>query len=212
MITTIIPVYNEERTIKDVLKVVTTYKRIDKIIVVDDGSTDSTPEIITEFDVEVVTLKQNTGKGGAVRIAAKNVDKGILLLIDADLIKLTHKHIDGLLNTLIDNNASLVIGLRDQPTSLANKIMPYFPLTGGERAIEVEVFKEILKNDLILGWGLEYVMNDYCKKKNLKRCTVKLNGLNHISLLSEKRGWRAFLKEIYDVVSVKLKLFRVRYD
>jgi len=212
MITAIIPVYNEEKTVRDVLKVVTTHKRIDKVIVVNDGSTDSTPKIIKKFNVEVISPYHNLGKGEAVRMAARNLDDGILLLIDADLINLNHKHIDTLLDSVVKNKAAMVIGLRDKKNVFADKIMPYFPLTGGERAILVGVFKKIIKNDLIAGWGLEYVMNDYCKKNNLVMHTVKLKGLNHIGLLNDKRGWRAFLKEIYDVSVVKLRLLTVKYD
>lgn len=208
----LVPVYNEGKTIGDILKILTTHKRIDKVIVINDGSTDDILRVLKRFDINVINLKKNHGKGGAIRIAAKNLKADIILMFDADLIGLNYNHIDVLLDTLIKRKAAMVIGLRDKGNFLADAIMPYFPLTGGERAILAPVFMNMIKNPLIEGWGMEYVMNDYCKKKRLKMETIKLDGLNHIGGQAKKYGWRAFIKEVYDVGLVKLKLFGVEYS
>ena len=71
---------------------------------------------------------------------------------------------------------------------------------------------EIIKNKLIGGWGLESVMNDYCKKKKLKVAKVKLDGMDHIGLQTKKYGVMAFVKETYDVIMTKIKLLGVKYD
>lgn len=62
----VIPTYNNARTLPDVLNSVR--KLTNRIIVVNDGSTDNTPEILAEFsDINVVGYEKNRGKGYALR-------------------------------------------------------------------------------------------------------------------------------------------------
>ena len=217
-VTAVVPVYNEEKTVGNVLEVLTSSDKINEIILVNGGSTDSTPKIIYKFKinrkprVKIINLKHPNGKGDAVRIGTKNIKSEILLFFDADLIGLKKEHIDKLLEPGVNEGAAMVIGLRDKGNFIGNMIMPYFPLTGGERAILTKVFMKIRKCPLIEGWGLESVMNDYCKKKKLKVIKIKLDGVNHIGLQTKKYGLMAFLKEIYDVVLTRIKLFGVKYD
>ncbi|MDP3765791.1 MAG: glycosyltransferase family 2 protein [Nanoarchaeota archaeon] len=211
-VTAIVPVYNEEKTIGNVLKVLTSSNRIDKIVVVDDGGSDNTPKIIRKFKVKVITLKSNTGKGNAVKIATKDIKSDIILFLDADLYNLKKDHIDKMLKPVVDGDSVMVIGLMDKGNFIANMIMPYFPLTGGQRAILTPVFMEIRKTPLIKGWGLESVMNDYCRKKNLKFSTIKLDGVDHVGVQAKKHGLMAFLKQIYDVVLTRIKLLSIKYD
>ena len=214
-VTAVVPIYNEERTIKGVLDVLTSSKRIDNIIVVDGGSTDNTLSILNKYKIKkikIMKFKKPEGKGNAVKIATKKIKSGIILFFDADLVGLTKEHVDKLLEPVVDEGAAMVIGLRDKGNAIANMLMPYFPLTGGERAILASVFMQIRKCQLIEGWGLESVMNDYCKKKKLKIAKIKLYGMDHIGLQTKKYGLMAFLKEIYDVISTKIKLLKVKYN
>lgn len=211
-VTAVVPVYNEEKTVKSVLEALVSSNKINKLIVVDSGSTDNTPNIIKKFKVKIVTLKKPKGKGYAIKVGTNNISTEVILFFDADLIGLKKEHVDKLLEPVIDEGAAMVIGLRDKGNFIANTIMPYFPLTGGERAILTKEFMKIRKNPLIEGWGLESVMNDYCKKKKLKVVKVMLDGMDHIGLQTKKHGLLAFLKEIYDVVLTKIKLLPVKYD
>ena len=117
-----------------------------------------------------------------------------------------------MLNVLIKEKAGMVIGLRDKENFLANLIMPYFPLTGGERALRTNIFKDIIKIPFRERWGLEWIMEDYLKKKKLKIAKIRLEGVDHIGLQTKKYGIMAFLKQIYDFVLTKIKLFGVKYD
>ena len=216
-ITAIVPVYNEEKTVGNVLEVLVSSDKIGKIIVVNGGSTDKTPAIINKFKsskkskVAVINLKHPNGKGGAVKAGSRNIKSDIVLLFDADLTGLKKEHVDKLIRPIIEG-AAMVIGLRDKGNIIGNMIMPYFPLTGGERAFITKVFMEIIKCPLVGGWGLESVMNDYCKKKKLKVAKVKLDGMDHIGMQTKKYGIMAFLKETYDVILTKIKLLGVRYN
>ena len=214
-VTSIVPVYNEEKTVGNVLEVLNLSKDIDEIIVIDDGSTDKTPNIIKRLKtnkMEYIKLKRNIGKDNTLRNCAESINSEIVILFDSDLIGLEEHHIKNMLNTLIEEKAGMVIGLRDKGNFLANLIMPYFPLTGGERALKTNIFKEIIKIPFRERWGLEWIMNDYLKKKKLKIAKIRLEGVDHIGLQTKKYGIMAFLKQIYDFILIKIKLFGVKYD
>jgi len=214
-ITAIVPVYNEEKTVKGVLGVLDLSPEIHDIVVIDDASYDRTPDIIKSLKInkmKFIMLKKNIGKDNVIRKYAKNIRSDIVMLFDADLIGLEKHHIRKILKALIEERAGMVIGLRDKGNFIANLTMPYFPLTCGERAIRMDIFKEIIKLPFRERWGLEWVMNDYCKKKKLKIAKIKLEGVDHIGLQTKKYGIVAFLKETYDFILIRIKLLGVKYN
>lgn len=83
---TALPVYNEEAHIEPVLSQVV--QHADDVLVVDDGSTDRTPELLAErSDIRVVTHDPNRGYGAALRTAfcyAKKHGYDFLVTIDCD--------------------------------------------------------------------------------------------------------------------------------
>ena len=89
-ISIIIPVYNEKKTIIKLLTKVKRLKNINKqIIVIDDGSTDGSSELIksrfNEKNVKLIFHKYNRGKGAAIKSAIKYINGDIVLIQDADL-------------------------------------------------------------------------------------------------------------------------------
>lgn len=88
-ITVIIPAYNEEKTIENILSKVQATKIPDEILIVDDGSVDKTREILKTLDgvgnIRVILHEQNQGKGAAVVTGIQNATGDVLLIQDADL-------------------------------------------------------------------------------------------------------------------------------
>src|SRR5258708_40324123 len=84
-VSVIIPVYNEEEVIGECLSSLKKQSAKDfEIIVVDDGSYDSTLEILQAFDVRI--FKQNHhGPGVARNLGAKHAKGKILVFVDADM-------------------------------------------------------------------------------------------------------------------------------
>ncbi len=89
-LTAIVPFFNEEKTIMESIKNLEKISLINAIILVDDCSSDSSPEkakvLANTFDkVTYLRLKKNRGKGGAVLSAINNISSSHLVIHDADL-------------------------------------------------------------------------------------------------------------------------------
>ncbi|MFL7894363.1 MAG: glycosyltransferase family 2 protein [Anaerolineales bacterium] len=88
-VSVIIPVYNEQNTIEEILRRVEAQDFVTEIVVIDDGSTDGTREILASVDdserLRVILHDENQGKGAAVRTGFENATGDVFLIQDADL-------------------------------------------------------------------------------------------------------------------------------
>ncbi|MBI2613517.1 MAG: glycosyltransferase family 2 protein [Candidatus Levybacteria bacterium] len=115
----IIPVFNEEKTISEILKRVMDIKipNVEKqIIVVNDGSTDTTSSKIrnSKFEIRNFTIinhEKNLGKGAAVRTGIKNASGDYIIIQDADL-EYNPKDIEKLLIPILNGITQVVYGSR----------------------------------------------------------------------------------------------------
>ena len=83
-ISIIIPAFNEEKSLPDVLLKLKGLEEIDEIIVVDDGSQDNTAQIAEELGARVISHPYNIGNGAAVKTGVRNANGDILVFMDAD--------------------------------------------------------------------------------------------------------------------------------
>ncbi len=185
-ISAIIPAYNEEATIAEVIKTVKNVPEINSIIVVSDGSTDRTVEIATSLEVSVFEIERNIGKGAAIKRGFEKTDSEILLFLDADLIGLKTEHIYSLINPIMKDSADMTIGIFSKGrliTDFPQFIMPYL---SGQRAMKREIITLIHDIDL-LKYGLEVAITKTVKKYNYRVTKVKLINLTQI-IKEEKYG------------------------
>lgn len=88
-LTVIIPVFNEKDTIVEVVEYVKKTNLVDEIMIVDDGSTDGTREILKQFAndplIRVILQNKNQGKGSAVITGIQNAASDLVIIQDADL-------------------------------------------------------------------------------------------------------------------------------
>ena len=113
----IIPCYNEEKNIEELLKRVNNVKLEDiekEIIVVDDCSKDNSKEILEknrDIIQKILCHKKNRGKGAAVRTGITNSTGDYIIIQDADL-EYTPKDYCDLLKPLLNNECDVVYGNR----------------------------------------------------------------------------------------------------
>lgn len=113
----IVPAYNEEKTILQILEQVVAQK-IDgiefEVLVIDDGSKDRTVELLRsrpELYTKLIVQPQNGGKGAAVRTGLKNATGDYILFQDADL-EYDPADYAKLMHPVLRFNADLVLGSR----------------------------------------------------------------------------------------------------
>lgn len=109
------PVYNEATTIREILRRVLAVPIPKEILVVDDGSTDGTRDILSEFDgkpdVHVFLHERNQGKGGALRTAFQHATGDVILIQDADL-EYDPAEYPRLIQPIVAGRADVVFGSR----------------------------------------------------------------------------------------------------
>ncbi|MFL5838316.1 MAG: glycosyltransferase family 2 protein [Solirubrobacteraceae bacterium] len=81
----LIPAYNEAATIVEVLDRVDALPFEKQVIVVDDGSTDGTADLVAARDGVILLRQPNRGKGSALRSAIGHIDGDIAVIQDADM-------------------------------------------------------------------------------------------------------------------------------
>lgn len=83
-LTVVIPAFNEEKTIGEVLKGLLSYDKELEIIVVDDGSHDTTSAIAKKFGVKVIRHPDNIGYGAALKLGIREASNEKVLIMDSD--------------------------------------------------------------------------------------------------------------------------------
>ena len=115
-ITVIIPVFNEMKTIKEIINLVLDQKKfLLEIIVVDDCSVDGSRNILEKFNkyenIKIIFHEKNKGKGAAIKSAVKHVTGEIVIIQDADL-EYDPKDFEKLVAPIINGETNVVYGSR----------------------------------------------------------------------------------------------------
>lgn len=205
-ITTIVPVYNNQKTIKRIIRVLLNCKFIDQLIAVNDGSQDKSLKILKSFKnkkFKLLNLAVNHGKGSAIEKALDLAKNQVLMIVDADLSRLKKKHITDLKNAFFTSQADLVIAARRYKfDSFLRKSL--FDMLSGERIFfkkNIIPFRYLLKK---VNLGFEQVINYAHRGKKIKK--IFNHGTGHIMKFNRYRGRDmykipiVYIKEGWDVI------------
>lgn len=184
----IIPAYNEAATVARVAAIARQAPSVDRVIVVDDGSTDGTDRAAASVPgVEVLRHETNLGKGEAMRTGVRAAsDCDIIVFLDADLVGLRPDHIERMIEPVRSGRAVMACGLFDRGPFLNWVFLHWLPVLTGERALRREVF-EALEEDELHGYKVEAALNSLCRMNRLPVECFVLDGMFHV-VKEKKRG------------------------
>lgn len=155
----VIPCKNEQNSIRELIENIYSYSQDLEIIVIDDGSTDETPQILSEFQsIKVIRHPYSKGNGAAIKAGARAAESDILVFMDADG-QHQPREISKLLNQ-IEHGYDMVIGARTHASQASrtrelgnriyNRMASYITnhniedLTSGFRAVKRVKFLEFI--------------------------------------------------------------------
>ena len=203
-IAALVPAFNEERNIRRTIRFLRGIPEIHELIVINDGSEDRTAEIAREeYGVRLVDLERNQGKGGAVRAGVESTDAEIILLLDADLIGLTRKHVADLLEPVVTGRAKTTMGVFREgrvATDLAQYVAPQL---SGQRAILRQLLLDAPIEDA--RYGVEVAINRHLEELGIPIHEVDLPRLSQVvkeEKLGLMRGLAARFNMYYEVARI----------
>lgn len=218
----VIPAFNEGSRISKVLEVVVNFPLFDEIILVNDGSSDNTLEIMNYYSklkssIKVVDIQPNGGKTNAVNKGVKVSNSDLICLIDADLTGLRYDYLYKMIYFLLSGDFDMTIldraGDRVSPVGWVQSWIARF--NGGERAIWRKHFDKV-KFGKESRYGIEQELNLYYVNNALKVRTIYCPEL-YCTFQFEKKGFiegfKAYKKmftEIY--LNSKVKGFYIQVE
>lgn len=212
-VTVVIPAYNEEARISSTLQAVQELDNITKIIVVNDGSTDKTAEVVRKLGVELIDLKINRGKGGAMNASLPYIDTDIVVFLDADLGSSASEAYK-IIKPVIEEQADLVIaafpppqkkggfglvkGTAAKAIKKAGAMEVTAPLSG-QRAMTKEVLLAV--TPFSEAYGVELAMTINALRQGFKVMEVPTN-MKHNETGRDLAGFLHRGKQFLDVLKV----------
>lgn len=198
----IVVAYNESETIPGVIRPIVESQLFDEVIVISDGSTDDTAEKARAAGATLVhQLPIKSGKGAAVLHGVTHTDAPILFFADADLYGLEKKHLQIILDPVLQGQRVMNAGIRDR-----GKLLMYvshkLPIISGERALMRFVIEGISPKYL-QGFMLEAAMNYHCRVRKLSYGMVPCYGLTirrKMQKVGVGKGVLEYVKMVYQII------------
>lgn len=200
-VSALIPAYNEERNIGQIISILKKSRFIDEIVCINDGSRDKTLQIIQSIPaIQIINLKKNCGKANAIVKGLKKANGEIVVFIDADVIGLKEDCLEKLITPLQNGEADAVIGYPIQ-----SKMDKFFKPLAGERAYfkkDLLPFLSALKSKR---WGLELHLNYLYRQRQMRVIPLQIKNTMKHHKYSYDLAAKAFFIESYDILSEILK-------
>lgn len=196
----LIPIYNEESRISDVLKTVIKVKEVSEIICIDDGSSDKSPEVVKKNfpQVALVVHKRNLGKTAAILTGINRAKGDNLLLLDSDLKNLKSTEIDRAI-TLFEKNDLDCLLFNTAPMSridqIQRHIFRFLLLAAGNRIIRKQCLEDALASGNFESYHLEIAQNKYLMEHNKNVAYFDISAVD-ISKISKEGFLKGVLKEL----------------
>ena len=225
LISIIIPVYNEEKTIEIILNKVLSQSAYNKeIIVINDFSTDNTRSLIEKQfldKIKFINNEKNCGKGFSIRKGIEVASGDIILIQDGDL-EYDPSDYQKILEPLIENRADVVYGSRFLGSGekrvlyfwhrLGNYVLTLFSnaftnlnltdMEVGYKAFKKEIFSDIVLKENRFGFEPEITAKIAKKKIRIFEVGIKYFGRTYAD--GKKINWKDGFSAIYCIIKYNI--------
>ncbi len=217
----VIPVFNEQRTLLDTLARVETIPLAKEIILVDDGSSDGTRELLKSLEdrsgVRVFYHDVNQGKGAALRTGIRQVRGDVVLFQDADQ-EYDPSDIPSLMQPILDGKADVVLGSRllGNPTwhspvnYLSNRVLTLFSnLMSNVRLTDMETGYKVFRREVLQDmvgvlkenrFGIEPELIAKIARRGHRIAEVPIKYTARSRAQGKKIGWKDGLRALWCIV------------
>ena len=204
-ISCVICAYNEVDRIKNILDVVVGHPLLCEVIVVNDGSTDTTVELLAAYPtVTSLSYSPNRGKTFALGHGIGRASGNLIMLLDADLEGITAEDISALAEPVLTGASDIALSLRSNSLRLYQWLG--IDYVTGERVIPRELAHVFMKKSKSLPrWGGEVYMNDLILQEDYTISVVKWNSVRNIrkyKKVGRIEGFKEELRMIRDAFTV----------
>ena len=220
----VIPVFNEAKTIREIIKRVQDVDVEKELIIVDDCSKDGTQDILrtlSDSNIRVVTHRENMGKGAAIRTGLQQVTGDVVVIQDADL-EYNPQEYHRLLQPILDGRADVVFGSRFLTTEerrvlyfwhfLGNTFLTFLSnmftnlnlsdMETGFKVFKAEVIRNIHIEENRFGFEPEITAKIAKRRYRIYEVGISYSGRDYSE--GKKIGWKDGVRAIWCILKYNL--------
>ncbi len=225
-ISVVMPVFNEVKTLREIVKRVEDVDLEKELIIVDDCSTDGTRNILRGMErnpgIRVFYQDRNMGKGAALRTGFKNITGDIVIIQDADL-EYNPQEYHKLIRPILDGRADVVYGSRFITTE-ERRVLLFWHTFGNSfitlisniftnlNLTDIETCYKVFKADVIRSLTIEEnrfgIEPEITAKIAKKRCKIYEIGISYSGRdysEGKKIGWKDGVRAIWCILKYNVR-------
>lgn len=227
LLSVIIPVYNEIQTLEEVVRRVLEVPIDKEVILVDDGSSDGSRELVTKLEGEHPTVRAvlhevNQGKGAALRTGFASASGDIVLIQDADL-EYDPNEYPRLIAPILDGRADVVFGSRFAGGA-EHRVLYFWHMVGNRfltllsnmmtnlNLTDMETCYKVFRRSAIEGirieesrFGFEPEITAKVARRRLRIYEIGISYSGRTYEEGKKIGWRDGVRALYCIAKYNLR-------
>jgi glycosyltransferase involved in cell wall biosynthesis len=209
MVSVVIPAFDEVETIGASVDAALHHPKVDEVLVIDDGSSDGTGVAAERAGARVIRLEPNRGKAAALDAGVRAARHDVILFLDADVIGHTDQTLTRIMQPVLDGRYEMFVGIHTRRTLWLNRILHFFPIISGERAITRRLWEAVPTMHKI-GFQIEIALNHTAKQFERSMGHALIRGTRHHTKEQKYGFWVGHWRRqrmMAEIVAISFRLY-----